>query len=92
MSVGGGKSPESTQSTRDSLVLHGCVRGVLGIRVGEIMTRGPLATAHPETSLRNIAEAIVNRRIGCVPILGAEDQLVGVVTQNDVLAGFLMEQ
>ena len=91
MSVGGGKSPKSTQSTR-SLVLHGCVWGIFDITVGEIMTRGPLATAQAEASLRSLAESIVVRRISCVPILGAEDQLVGVVTKKDVLAGFLRER
>lgn len=51
--------------------------------VGEIMT-SPVVTARPETTLRQAANLLRGRTIGCLPVLD-EGRLLGIVTTTDLL-------
>ena len=65
------------------------VRGIGTITVAEIMTPAErVVTAPPDTPLRDIARLVIEKKIGCVPILEG-DRVVGVLTQKDVLAALL---
>lgn len=44
-----------------------------------------VVAASPDTPIREVARILVERRIGCVPIVAAQLQLVGIVTRTDVL-------
>ncbi|BDG02206.1 CBS domain-containing protein [Anaeromyxobacter oryzae] len=54
-----------------------------GRTVGELMTEG-VATATPATTLRQAANLLRGRTIGCLPVLD-ETRLVGIVTVTDLL-------
>ena len=53
------------------------------ILVSEVMAR-EVATARPEDPIEEAANAMREKRIGCLPVL-EEDALVGVVTSSDVM-------
>jgi len=67
----------------------GSVRGVFDIRVSEIMSGNGLVTAGPERPVRDLARLIVDRKVGCIPIVDRGGRLVGIVTQKDVLANLI---
>jgi acetoin utilization protein AcuB len=61
--------------------------GGLGLRqnraVGDLMTRH-VVTARPTTTVREAANLMRGRSIGCLPVI-QKDRLVGIVTVSDLL-------
>jgi CBS domain-containing protein len=53
------------------------------VRVKEIMVY-PVVTVTPETSVAEAADTMMQRGIGCLPVVEKE-QLVGIVTKTDLL-------
>ena len=53
------------------------------VRVKEIMT-DPVVTVAPDTAVGEAAALMLNRGIGCLPVLDGT-QLVGIVTKTDLL-------
>jgi CBS domain-containing protein len=51
------------------------------LRVKDAMTSEPITTS-PSTTLADAARVIVQRKIGCLPVLDG-DRLVGVLTESD---------
>ncbi len=45
----------------------------------------PVVTTTPDTSVAEVARVFVESRIGCLPVVGEDDALVGIVTQTDLL-------
>lgn len=58
------------------------------VRVRDIMTR-EVTTVTPDTPVEEAARTMVERKIGCLPVLEGE-QLVGIVTREDLLAALLI--
>lgn len=54
------------------------------LRVGQVMTRR-VRTAHPDTSAREAIEQLIEHKIGCLPVVGEDEQLVGMITETDFL-------
>jgi CBS domain-containing protein len=52
------------------------------ILVRDVMSR-PAVTASPETTVRDIARLMLERNVGSVVIVDADDQLAGIVTEAD---------
>lgn len=52
--------------------------------VAEIMT-SDVVTVHTETTVRELAELFVTRRIGSLPVVDATGSLVGIVTESDLV-------
>lgn len=52
--------------------------------VADIMTR-EVVTVTPRTSIRELADLFVSRRIGSVPVLETDGSLVGIVTESDLI-------
>jgi CBS domain-containing protein len=50
----------------------------------EIMT-APVVTVAPDTSLRRIAELLVEHRISGVPVVEADGSVAGIVSETDLL-------
>jgi len=44
-----------------------------------------ILTAHPQTEIPAIAEAMINHHIGCLPIVDEVGTLVGILTRTDIL-------
>ena len=53
------------------------------VRVKEIMTY-PVVTIAPDTSVAAAAEMMINKGIGCLPVVD-NHQLIGIVTKTDLL-------
>jgi acetoin utilization protein AcuB len=54
-----------------------------GLTVGDLMAR-PGVTARPDTSVRDAANLLRGRGIGCLPVI-ERGKLVGIVTTTDLL-------
>lgn len=52
--------------------------------VGDIMTRGAV-TAHPETRVKDALRQLGDRRITALPVVDDRDELVGIVSEADLL-------
>ena len=63
-------------------------RDVLGApqggRVAEVMSRHVL-TVRPQTPAHEAAALMLHHKIGSLPVVGDEEQLVGVITETDFL-------
>lgn len=55
-----------------------------GLTCGEIMSRD-LTTVTPETRLRDVAELFRRHRFKTLPVTGKSGELLGVITQNDLI-------
>ncbi|HEY6744361.1 MAG TPA: CBS domain-containing protein [Mycobacteriales bacterium] len=52
----------------------------------DIMT-APVITFRPETAVRQAAEVLSDRQITAAPVLDSQDELVGIVSEADLIAG-----
>ena len=57
----------------------------MGLLASDIMSK-KVITARPETGLRELAELLVLNNIGGMPVVDEEGDLVGVVSQSDLIA------
>ena len=55
-----------------------------GLTCGEIMSKD-LTTVTPETRLRDVAELFRRHRFKTLPVTGLQGELLGVITQNDLI-------
>ena len=60
------------------------------IEVGEVMAKD-VATVGPEARLGDVAQIFALRKIGCVPVVGARGELLGLVTETDLIAAAFLE-
>ena len=52
------------------------------------MTRVVLA-AHPDIEIREVACTMFKERIGCMPLLDHDGEVVGIITKSDILRGVI---
>lgn len=52
--------------------------------VEEVMTRRVISVS-PETSLKEVGDILVRGKINRVPVIDAEDRLLGIITRHDLL-------
>jgi acetoin utilization protein AcuB len=57
------------------------------ISVSEVMARA-VATARPDDPIEEAANAMRERKIGCLPVL-EDDRLVGIITSSDVMGALV---
>lgn len=57
------------------------------LSVREIMTK-QVVTVDPETSVTDAARLLLERRIGCLPVVQG-NRLVGIITKTDILTAFV---
>jgi acetoin utilization protein AcuB len=60
------------------------------LKVVEVMSR-KLITASPDTTVREAARVMVSEKIGCLPVVNG-NQLVGIVTETDLLEMLVREE
>ena len=92
-------APDAAERMRATRIRHLVVvrgrevRGVLSDRdlvgagerpVGQLMTEDPVL-ASPEDTVRQVANRLRGRRIGCLPVVDAGGRVVGIVTTTDIL-------
>ena len=56
------------------------------VEVAEVMTPNPVVVVASAT-LRQAARLMLERKIGCLPVVDAETRVVGLVTETDLLRG-----
>jgi acetoin utilization protein AcuB len=54
-------------------------------RVGDVMTRD-VVTVSPETPVAAAGKLLLDQRLGCLPVVNAANELVGIVTSSDFVA------
>ena len=70
----------------DFLDPTGRIPRVRDIAVSEIMTKAPhVLVAHAETPLVDIAQLMVTRKVGAIPIVDPQRRVVGLLAQKDVM-------
>src|SRR5688572_27064279 len=70
--------------TRAGQVLAGRAIGrVVTTEVREVMSQPPIV-AREETTLEEAARVMLDRGIGCLPVVGADGGLVGILTESDL--------
>lgn len=63
--------------------------GAIDLPVSEYMSCQVL-TATPETSIRQIAEALVQNKISALPVVDSGQRVVGILTTTDILKAIVM--
>ena len=58
-----------------------------GVEIRRVMS-SPVIVVAPEVTVEQAAQVLAERKIGCLPVVGAEGDLVGLVTETDVLRYF----
>lgn len=57
---------------------------------GEVLARdimtAPAITVHPELSIKELVAVFREHRVGGVPVVNADDELIGIVTEGDLMA------
>lgn len=59
-------------------------KGMRPFSVKEVMTR-EVETVAPETTAREAIDKLLDNRFGCLPVVDAQGELVGIVTESDFL-------
>lgn len=49
------------------------------------MVKTRVVTATPDTEIRQIARVLFEKRIGAMPVVNREEQLIGIITRADIL-------
>lgn len=57
--------------------------------IAEVMTRA-VHVATPLTSLRTVARLLCENHVGALPVLGADGQLLGIVSASDLLSSIAL--
>ena len=61
------------------------------MQVQDIMTKKVL-TVRPETTVREVAEILVNHKISGVPVVEDDGRLVGIVSEGDLMSKELLPE
>lgn len=56
--------------------------------VADVMTQNVIAVG-PDTMVDQAAMLMVDSKIGCLPVLNADDEIVGIITDSDILNMFV---
>ena len=60
------------------------------IEVAEVMTKD-VVSVMPDTSIGEVARILVERKIGAVPVVDAGGELLGLVTETDLIAAAYLQ-
>lgn len=61
-------------------------------RLDQVMTKAPLITATPDTTLEECRTTMSTRRIRHMPVLAPDGSIAGIITSGDLLAEQLGDQ
>jgi len=60
------------------------LKKTLGTQVADVMTPDPI-TATPDMPISEAAHRMIERRINRLPVVDANQQLIGIITRNDLV-------
>ena len=58
------------------------------LNIGDIMTK-KVVTVYPDTPLQDAAQLLIEHRIGGLPVVDADQRVVGVITETDIFKAFV---
>ena len=58
------------------------------VEIGEVMRR-PVISTKPDLQIIEAARLMMSRKIGCLPVVDAELNVLGVITESDLFAVFV---
>jgi len=58
------------------------------VEIGEVMRR-PVISTHADLQVVEAARLMMSRKIGCLPVVDTEMNVLGVITESDLLAVFV---
>lgn len=73
----------ASASDATSLEIHELLYLLVKIKVNEIMTKNPI-TVPSDFTVEETAKILLENKISGVPVMNAQDKVVGVITQNDL--------
>lgn len=74
--------------TERDLLLAASHYGLADVEVAEVMHKDAI-TATPEMTIAQAAALLLANRIGGLPVVDAQQQVVGVITETDLLRAFI---
>ncbi len=60
------------------------------IKVSEVMARN-VVTINPEVTIEEAAQSMIDKKVGCLPVVKDKNKLIGLITETDVLQYFVDE-
>lgn len=60
------------------------------IQVSEVMTKN-VTTVSPDATVEDAAQIMIDKKVGCLPVVKDKNKLVGLITETDVLQYFVNE-
>jgi acetoin utilization protein AcuB len=75
---------EGSASEATSLDIHELINLKNKTKVSEIMTRNPI-TVEPDYTVEETAEILLNNKISGAPVVDQKGELVGMITQTNIL-------
>ncbi|HHT9105022.1 MAG TPA: CBS domain-containing protein [Candidatus Wujingus californicus] len=60
------------------------------IQVSEVMTKN-VETISPDATVEDAAQIMIDKKVGCLPVVKDKNKLVGLITETDVLQYFVNE-
>lgn len=79
---------ENSPSNATSLSMHEINYLLSKTKVKDIMIK-KVFTISPEALLEEAADVMETRDIGCLPVVGEDSVLLGIITRNDILKAFV---
>lgn len=70
-------------STASSLSIWEMSYLLANLKIGEIMTRSPVAVS-PETTIGEAARIMLEKKIGGLPVIDGTRRLAGIITESDI--------
>jgi acetoin utilization protein AcuB len=67
------------------------IASLYGTKVRSVMAKPPLHTIQPSESIAEAARILVREKVSCLPVLDADQQLVGLITSDDLLGALTGE-
>ncbi|MCB0081683.1 MAG: CBS domain-containing protein, partial [Caldilineaceae bacterium] len=58
------------------------------VQIAEIMTKNVMV-ARPEASLESAASVMLDNKIGGLPVVDADNKVIGIITESDIFKAFL---
>jgi CBS domain-containing protein len=58
------------------------------IQVSEVMTKN-VTTVSPDATVEDAAQIMIDKKVGCLPVVKDKNKLVGLITETDVLQYFV---
>src|SRR5947209_6055624 len=74
---------EARPSPATSLSIYELNYLLARLTVAQVMTHSPY-TVSPDTPIQNVARTMLERKVSGLPVVDAEERLVGIITESDI--------